>query len=159
MSVTIKGLPQLHARLNAIQNGRALLGKLQIDAVAEAKRLAPHRTSNLSRSIIPGSLTDHDALVVAHAGYARYVEEGTGLYGPHHQKIVPKNGKFLVFPAKGKATLGGRVKREYAGKPGSLVFARSVKGSKPQPFLVPGAKKAVATRGASVVVDLWNEAA
>jgi len=51
--------------------------------------------------------------------YAIYVHEGTGIYGPRHHLILPKHGKFLVFK----------------GKDGHTVFARSVKGMPPNPFL------------------------
>ena len=52
------------------------------------------------------------------------MELGTGIHGPKGRKIVPKKGKFLVFE----------------GKDG-LVFARSVEGMKPQPFLRPAFNK------------------
>ena len=52
--------------------------------------------------------------------YAIFVHEGTGIYGPRHHLITPKHGKFLVFQPKGSA---------------HLVFARSVKGMTPNPFL------------------------
>jgi hypothetical protein len=43
------------------------------------------------------------------------VHDGTGLFGPHKRKIVPKNAKALNIPGIG--------------------FRRSVKGQKPQPFM------------------------
>jgi len=52
--------------------------------------------------------------------YAEYIEFGTGLYGPQRKVIVPKNGKYLVFEINGKK-----------------IFATSIKGSKPQPFVGP----------------------
>ena len=51
--------------------------------------------------------------------YARLVHDGTGLYGPRGAVIRPKKGRFLVFTPKG----------------GGVVFARQVKGMKPNPFL------------------------
>lgn len=51
--------------------------------------------------------------------YAIYVHEGTGIYGPKGQLIFPVNAKFLSWKKKG----GGRV------------FARFVRGMKPNPFL------------------------
>lgn len=50
--------------------------------------------------------------------YAIWLEYGTGLYGPHHQKIVPKNKKFL----------------HWTDRSGEH-FARSTKGMQPQPFI------------------------
>jgi hypothetical protein len=52
------------------------------------------------------------------------LEEGTGIYGPSAKPIVPKNGKFLRFPANGM-TITGKV------RPGGYVYAKSVKGIKP----------------------------
>lgn len=55
--------------------------------------------------------------------YARYVHDGTGIYGPKHMVIKPKRSHFLVFRSK-----------LYGNKKG-LVFARSVKGMRANPFL------------------------
>lgn len=52
--------------------------------------------------------------------YARYVHDGTGLYGPKHHYIVPRHGKYLVFTPKGELV---------------AVFAKRVKGMRPNPFL------------------------
>lgn len=51
--------------------------------------------------------------------YSRWHHDGTGLYGPRHRRIYPKRAKVLVFRTRG----------------GRLVFARSVKGSKPNRYL------------------------
>lgn len=59
--------------------------------------------------------------------YARYVHDGTGIYGPKHKVIKPKNGKFLMF----RSNTYGAKRGKYRG----FVFARSVKGMKPNPFL------------------------
>lgn len=51
--------------------------------------------------------------------HAKWVHEGTGLFGPYHTPIVPKKpGGFLVFYWHGRKWV-----------------KRSVKGQKPQPFL------------------------
>jgi hypothetical protein len=52
--------------------------------------------------------------------YARYVHDGTGVYGPRGAMIRAKRGKLLVFTPK-----GGRGK----------VFARKVRGMRGNPFL------------------------
>lgn len=57
--------------------------------------------------------------------YAIYNVKGTGLFGPRGRRITPKNGKVLAF------RIGGQ-----------LVFARSTKGQKPNPFLVNALKAA-----------------
>lgn len=160
MGVEFRGLPQLRARMKAIGDGRPILRRLQIDTTANAKRLAPHKTRTLSRSIAPGFLTGREAWVHARAPYAAYVEKGTR---PH--VIRPKRARSLRFPASGVATtLGGRVTTGASrslGR-GAYVFAREVHhpGTKPKPFLLPGAKKAAEGAGLrDLVIDLWNEAA
>lgn len=52
--------------------------------------------------------------------YARFVHDGTGIFGPEHHYIVPKNGKFLVFTPKGEL---------------KEVWTKRVKGMEPNPFL------------------------
>jgi hypothetical protein len=66
--------------------------------------------------------------------YALYVHEGTGIYGPKGQPIRPKNGRFLVFEARNaRTTPRGR---------GNIVFARQVRGQRPQRFLLEALRAA-----------------
>lgn len=53
--------------------------------------------------------------------YAILVHNGTGIYGPRGARIKPKTKRYLRFVPKG----GNR-----------FVFAKSVKGMRPNPFLV-----------------------
>jgi hypothetical protein len=158
MGVEFIGAKALSKRLHAIENGRVILQKLQLDTTAEAKRLVPRKTGNLGRSIAPGMLTTRDALVVARARYARYVELGTR---PH--VIRPRNASVLRFPAKGTpVTLSGRARTAAVRGGGAYAFAKEVHhpGTKAKPFLVPGARKAVERGGLKdVVIGLWNQAA
>lgn len=59
--------------------------------------------------------------------YARYVHDGTGIYGPKRKIIKPKRAKALVWRSK----LHGRKSGKFAG----FVVATSVKGMRPNPFL------------------------
>lgn len=115
----------------------------EVDRVARraanaAKLRAPVDTGRLRASV--GSEVDHGpgrrlvGRVYAAANYARFVNVGTGIYGPAHRVITPRRGKFLVFRPKGPA--GPGINRA----PGSrgLVFARSVRGSPKNPFLTDG---------------------
>lgn len=52
--------------------------------------------------------------------YARYIHDGTGIYGPNGAPIMPSSSKYLVFTPHG------------AARP---VFAKQVKGIKPNRFL------------------------
>jgi len=159
MAIQVRGTKELERRLKAIgMTPHDALRKIQLDAVANAKRAVPRKTGRLGRSIGPGGLTNDHAIVRASANYAAYVELGTR---PH--VIKPRNGKFLAFPAKGTATrLGGAPTRDAVRKGGAYVFARVVHhpGTKPQPFLVPGAQQAIKDNlGADVIIRDWNRAA
>jgi hypothetical protein len=151
MAYTIKGLPQLRSRFEAITPNAKLMRDLALHAVAEQKRLVPRKTGNLGRSIGIGRVTATYAETKASADYAAFVELGTR---PH--TIVPRNRKALRWPATGSATLSGRV-----SSGGQAIFAKRVNhpGTRAQPFMVPGAKKAVEDIGAEAIVKAWNEAA
>lgn len=153
MSLTVTGIAALQRRLKAMDkvSGRPLLQKIQLDATANAKHLVRRKTGNLGRTISRGGLTDTYTIVKATAGYAAYVELGTK---PH--VIRPRNRKVLAWPAGG-ARLSGSARRG-----GKMAFARVVHhpGTKPYPFLVPGAQKAVKDNlGADVFVRAWDSAA
>lgn len=51
--------------------------------------------------------------------YAGWVHHGTGLYGSYGQRIYPRRSRFLRFTLKN----------------GTLIYARSVRGQRPQPYL------------------------
>ena len=151
--IHVEGSRELEARLRAVQRTpKQMLGRLGLRAVREQKRLVPRKTGNLGRTIHLGSVTTTSATTVAGARYAAAVEYGTK---PH--EIRPRRAKALRFPAKGSpTTLGGRVK-----KGGAFAFAKVVRhpGTKPQPFMVPGAEAAIRTEGVDVIVTAWNDAA
>lgn len=87
-------------------------------AAATGPRITSHLVSNHSTEINagPGSLSGR---LTYHAHYAAAVMKGSGIYGPSNAPIRPKNGRYLRF------TLPD----------GTLVFARSVKGQRGNPFL------------------------
>lgn len=100
------------------------LTRAAIQVVNEAKRLCPVDTGTLRRSItfhIEGIAGQARARVGSNLEYALWVENGTGIYGPHNTPIVPVVAKRLVFTPRG----------------GSTVFARSVRGRPATPFLAP----------------------
>ncbi len=87
-------------------------------------------TGHLRASIATNLIVRPEGLAVrvgTNVLYARYVHDGTGLYGPKHTVIRPKFGKVLVFSSK----LYGAKKGKWAGK----VVVRYVRGMKPNPFL------------------------
>lgn len=59
-------------------------------------------------------------LVGTNVFYARWVHDGTGIYGPRGRRITPRSAKRLRFRPTGQ--------RKY-------VYARSVSGMRPNPFM------------------------
>jgi len=154
----LRGKRQLQARLKAIGQTRTLLQQLQLETIAEAKRLVPRKTGHLGRSIVPGRLSDDSAVVEARTTYAAAVEFGT-----KRHIIVPRHARVLAWPAsEGGRRLSGRA-RTKGGKPtGPTAFAMKVNhpGTKAQPYLIPAAKAAFERHGLrDIIVKLWNQAA
>ena len=155
-------MPQLRRRLRAIGKTDEFMNKVALAVVAEAKRQVPRKTGNLGRSITVGSVDKKSATVEVRAKYARWVEEGTGIYGPRKQKIVPKSKKALRWTGGGasRVRLSGRSRVVGGQALGQAIFAKSVKGRKATPFLRPAAEKVAKSTGLSVeIVKTWNKAA
>lgn len=109
------------------------------------------RTGTLGRSITVGKVQESTGYSYVEVGtnlhYARYVEEGTGIYGPKNAKIVPKTAKALAWRSMGKRTGPGalliasgmkRRKGKFAANKAKDVymnFAMSVKGMKPWHYM------------------------
>ena len=153
MSAEISGIPQLRARIEAIKPNEKLLRTIALSAVREQKLLAPRKTGNLGRSIHLGAVTPTRAETIASADYAAYVEQGTR---PH--EIRPRNRKALRWAASsGDARLSGSPRSS-----GRVRFAKRVQhpGTRAQPFMIPGAQKAVSDAGLKATVEkAWNDAA
>lgn len=122
--------------------------------VARAVRQLADRTANLARGMAPvdsGALrasirvevryssAEVKAWVYTPLEYGLYVHEGTGIYGPLGRPIRPKRGQFLVFEARNaRTTAPGR---------GRLVFAREVRGQRPQRYLLEALRTAAGGLG------------
>lgn len=90
---------------------------------ARAQELVGVDTGRLRASIYVRNFTilGNPAVVIGFGTtYGKYHHNGTGLWGPFRRRIKPRTASALVFTPKG----GGRT-----------VFAASVRGSKPNPFL------------------------
>lgn len=98
------------------RTGEDALAKLTFLVEGRAKQLAPKRTGNLIRSII-SKITGGKGVVKVTAEYGEYVHQGTGIYGVHVHPIVPVDKKALMWT-------------------GAAHPVRSVKGQKPNPFLM-----------------------
>jgi hypothetical protein len=158
---TVTGLRALEKRLAAIGDTRSMLRALQIATVSEAQARVPRKTGHLQRSIRPGALREDFAIVEVRSPYAKFVEEGTGLFGPRKRRIVPKNGKVMAWPSS-RTRLSGRSRTRRGKAIAGMAFATSTKGMKAKPYLIPGAKAAVGkSKGGmkDAIVTRWNRAA
>lgn len=116
-----------HAELNRLVRspdgpaGRMLL-RVGHRVEAAAKRRAPVNSGRLRDSITTRmvGVAPLRVEVGSWLGYAIHVHRGTGIYGPSGQRIRPRRASVLVFSPKGSAR---------------VVFARSVRGSRAQPFM------------------------
>lgn len=169
--VTVTGATQLEARLHAVQRApQTMMGVLARRVVQQSKLLAPHKTGNLRRTIRVAAETKTSAIVVAGANYAGFVEHGTG---PH--VITPNAKKALAFASQGitaerfgagailKFNKTGSLSAGSMRKYGNAAFVVVKKvhhpGTKAQPFLLPGAEKAIAEGGLTqTIVAAWNAA-
>ncbi|WP_202638995.1 HK97 gp10 family phage protein [Bailinhaonella thermotolerans] len=110
----------------------------------EAKRRVPvdHGTLRASLQVAmhtsPGRVW---AVIGSSLHYAIYVHNGTGIYGPRKRRIVPISSKVLAWESRDpKTTPKNR---------GTMVFAPSVAGMEPRPFLVDALQDVAQRRG-------WN---
>lgn len=153
MSGRLEGGKELQRRLKALQDTEPILRQIQITAVREAKDRVPRKTGFLARSIHPGTLGRTFAIVEASAPYAAFVELGTRAH-----VIRPRNASVLAWPA---SSSGRRLSGRRRTNAGPLIFAKLVHhpGTKPFPYLLPGAIAAVKRAGIDPIVQAWNRAA
>lgn len=147
--MNVEGIPQLQARLSRLHPDPRLMERLGLSAIREQKLLVPRKTGNLGRSIHIGTVTATAADTLAGAGYAAYVEFGTKAHD-----IVPRRAKALRFAVGAGRRLSGSPR---SGAP--VIFAKKVHhpGTRPRPFMVPGARAALSAVGLrDTIVSLWN---
>lgn len=90
-----------------------------------ARSRCSRRTGELADSIGHEEEIDGDivrARVYAAAPYARYQDEGTGLYGPAGDRIYPTSAKVLVFDGIGGTVFAAST----AGAPGTHFWSDTV---------------------------------
>ena len=97
-----------------------LLNQLSSDGQLIMESVTPRRTSRGANSYrIVRKPNSHEITNDVH--YLPFVNDGTGIYGPRHQRITPKHAKYLHFFWKGQEW-----------------FLKSVRGQKPQRFVERG---------------------
>lgn len=80
------------------------------------KKTAPFKTGNLQTDIQVINVSSKSVTIgnTLKASYAKFVHNGTGIYGPKKRKITPKKARALKTP---------------------YGFKKSIKGQKPNPYL------------------------
>lgn len=146
-AATIKAIFQKEAQA-ALQD----IGRYVQARAAKYPRQSPtttyRRTGTLGRSVAVGGVQPTQGGWMVEVGtnipYAKYLETGTGIFGPKKAPIKPKSGKFLawtatrgamkkagigggVLVAAGLATRKGKLTRS-AKHDTLMIFAKSVKG-------------------------------
>lgn len=112
--------PQGGVAKDLLRRGRKVANKAKRNLNEDFPRRVD---TGLLRSSVQAELVSLGGKVAVRVGtnveYARFVHDGTGIYGPMGTPILPKNGKYLAW-------------RNKAGK---MVYAKKVLGMKPNPFL------------------------
>lgn len=137
--MSLKGAPELRARLKAIKLSFKPIGKQWADDTAEeARKRVPSRTGRLRKSIRRRNATQRKATVVGHYT-ANFIDAGTKAH------TIRAKGKRLRF------TDGGRT-----------VFAKKVEHPRTaaRPFKKASAEAALRKHPmAQTLIDEWNRAA
>lgn len=157
MTVTITGYSQLQARFAAISGPIAttqLMKQLGTAAVREQKLLeARHRKTGVTGASIRVGTTTPSSVITEVGGAGVFLEFGTR---PHI--ITPKVAKVLAWG--GPRRLSGALVK--GGQATNFATVVHHPGTRPSPFMVPGAEAAIAKSGASIgsaIVQRWDAAA
>lgn len=112
------------------KTAKEIVGDALLHLEMMAKSNAPNKLGNLMRAIGRSPVEKKgDDTYFGHVGvgptapYARFVEEGTGIYGPEKHYIKPLTGNFLVW----ESSRSNRKDKKF--------FTQQVKGQKPQYYM------------------------
>ena len=104
----------------ALQRGAAITRDRAKVNLTQAGRVDTGRLRQATTSKVEVRGTEVVGLVESDVNYATAIHNGTGVYGPKGAPIVPTTARVLRFKPKGSTT---------------FVFARSVQGVEPTPYL------------------------
>lgn len=110
---------------------KATLFKSAITTQGIARLQAPVKTGRL-RNSIDVIVKDTKAVIFTNVKYGVYVHQGTGIYGPQRQPIVPVKKKIMATTSNpGWGTKNAA---------GYYIIGKSVKGQKANPFMERASK-------------------
>lgn len=138
--------PQLHALLRS-PGGPVVreVEKVTRRATNAVKRFAPVDTGGGRASVRNEVAVEGDRVIgrIYMARHMWYQAKGTGIYGPRGQPIRPRQASVLVFePGRLIGPLRAGAKHPSPGNRGK-VFARSVRGTPPNSFVIEGVRSSV----------------
>lgn len=116
------------------QTGRNLVHLAGLNTQEEVERRTPEDIGHLKNSwFVEDNQSSSQFRLYNTRNYANYVEEGTGLYGPLHHKILPRTKKVLAWKASKKQLANphmttGQYYNLVVNK--GWIFAKSTKGQK-----------------------------
>lgn len=139
------------AAVDALLRGRSGPVVQHIEEIVQAVRSEAVRNVKRDTGALAAShqatVNVYGRLVVGRVGttlhYAPYLHGGTGIYGPRGRPIVPVSAKVLRF--KPGRAIGPSLPGKAGSSPekrGGWVFAQSVKGVPPHPWLVEAFERA-----------------
>jgi hypothetical protein len=153
-------MAEVRVRLNTSELPRVFLspsGPVVLDLYKRANRVKNQAVRNLTaaKAVDTGRLRGSVAVEISVEGgrpyarvgtnlaHGRYVEEGTGIYGPKGRPIRPTTARVLRWP---KVNNSGKGRRRYKkGATAEYGYATSVKGMRPRPWLRPALAAAAGT--------------
>lgn len=135
VEITITGLERLEHKYGKSAVDYAVKQSMESTVVYTEGRVKAHlgghvKTGRL-RSSIHGELNGMDGKISIGSGlaYGKWVDEGTGIYGPHAREIVPKHAQRMVWQtttATGRGTGGFAVAKKTRGQPAVHFIKKTV---------------------------------
>ncbi len=132
INITIDGMDRLLARYGVSQMHKAVESgmdaAMEVAVTGGKERLQGHVvTGGLRASIQKKRVAYNEGIVGSNKTYARYVEDGTGVYGPNQRAIMPRHARRLAWFPK---TVTGTPQKG-SGK----IVRRQVKGQRPVHYM------------------------
>jgi hypothetical protein len=123
------------------------LGDAMGIVVSEVRASIPRRTGRTAERVTYLIMVVGDQVIgqfIPGSKVLEWLEEGTGIYGPQHEVIRPRNAQALRFRNRGGRASGGAYRR------GSWAFAAFVRGIKPRKYVEHAFTKTEARRQAAL---------
>lgn len=145
-TVEVTGYPELRARIPSEAKIRKVVTWIMNSYAAalqrEMRSRIPKRTSHTAQTIEVHTDFGKMELTVGSADpVVRWLEQGTGIYGPQHQRIFPVNAQVLAWPGgtfgtSGSLRLTGSIRAGAAGAGAAMQFRQSIAGMKGTDFIM-----------------------